>query len=85
LGNKAKEGGATFDNVPSLCYEFAMTVEWEGTVHNLEKAVTVAKLLDMLSLSKEAHLVVSNGVLVTEDRMLERDDRVRIIRVISGG
>ncbi len=42
-------------------------------------------LLDRFSLSKEAHLVTANGVLVTEDRMLEKDDLVKIIRVISGG
>lgn len=68
-----------------LCYEFAMQVEWEGKVHLVEKRVTVDRLLDMFSLSREAHLVTANGVLVTEDHMLERDDSVKIIRVISGG
>ncbi|MGD0228809.1 MAG: MoaD/ThiS family protein [Syntrophorhabdales bacterium] len=62
-----------------------MTVEWEGKVHEIGRRITVARLLEMFSLSKEAHLVVSNGALVTEDHMLERDDTVRIIRVISGG
>jgi sulfur carrier protein ThiS len=62
-----------------------MQIEWEGKVHELDKRLTVAKLLDMFSLSSEAHLVMANGALATEDRMLERDDRVRIVRVISGG
>ena len=61
-----------------------MTVEWEGKVHEIDRRLTVARLLDMFSLSKEAHLVAANGILATEDRMLERDDRVRIVRVISG-
>ncbi len=78
-------GGATFDNVPLLCYEFAMKVEWEGKIHEVDKRITVQRLLDMFSLSREAHLVTANDALVTEDRMLERDDRIRIIRVISGG
>jgi sulfur carrier protein ThiS len=62
-----------------------MRVEWEGQVHEIDRKLTVQMLLDRFSLSKEAHLVTANGILATEDRMLERDDDVRIIRVISGG
>ena len=62
-----------------------MQVEWEGKVQTVDKRVTVQRLLEMFALSREAHLVTANGALVTEDRMLERDDIVRIIRVISGG
>jgi len=49
-----------------------MTVEWEGKIHEIDRRLTVAGLLGMFSLSKEAHLVTSNGTLATEDRMLER-------------
>ena len=69
----------------TLCYKFAMRVEWDGHVHEIDRKLTVQMLLDRFSLSKEAHLVTANGVLATEDRMLERDDDVTIIRVISGG
>jgi sulfur carrier protein ThiS len=62
-----------------------MQVEWEGKVQTVDKRVTVQRLLEMFALSREAHLVTANGALVTEDRMLERDDIVKIIRVISGG
>jgi sulfur carrier protein ThiS len=62
-----------------------MKVEWEGTVHEIDRRLTVQMLLDKFSLSKEAHLVIANGVMATEDLMLSRDDHVRIIRVISGG
>jgi sulfur carrier protein len=62
-----------------------MIVEWDGRVHEIDRKLTVQMLLEKFSLSKEAHLVMANGALLTEDRMLERDDRVRIIRVISGG
>ena len=82
---RSKNPLATFDNVARLCYEFAVKVEWEGKIHEIEKRVTVMRLLDMFRLSREAHLVSANGALVTEDHMLEPDDRVRIIRVISGG
>ncbi len=62
-----------------------MKVEWDGKIHEVDRKITVQMLLDRFSLSKEAHLVTANDVLVTEDHMLERGDRVRIIRVISGG
>ena len=76
---------ATFDIPARLCYESSMKVEWDGKTHEIDKRVTVMRLLDMFRLSPEAHLVSANGTLVTEDHMLEPDDRVRIIRVISGG
>jgi sulfur carrier protein ThiS len=62
-----------------------MRIEWDGNIHEMDRRLTVQMLLDRFSLSKEAHLVTANGVLVTEDRMLEKDDLVKIIRVISGG
>jgi sulfur carrier protein ThiS len=62
-----------------------MQVEWEGKIQEVHRRVTAGRLLEMLSLSSEAHLVTANDQLVTEDHMLETGDRVRIIRVISGG
>ncbi len=62
-----------------------MKVECEGKVYKFEKPIVVYRLLEELSLSKEAHLVVVNNRLVTEDHRLEADDDVKILRVISGG
>ena len=63
----------------------SMTVDFDGQLHEIDRRLTVARLLEMFQLSREAHLVTSNGTLVTEDHMLDRNDRVRIVRVISGG
>jgi sulfur carrier protein ThiS len=62
-----------------------MKVEWDGKSYEIEKRMTGAKLLDSFDLSREAHLVVANGKLITEDQTLNSSDTVRIIRVISGG
>jgi thiamine biosynthesis protein ThiS len=62
-----------------------MKVEYNGTVHEFDKPMTILKLLEHLSLNRESHLVVVNNKLVTEDSRLERDDEVRLVRVISGG
>ena len=62
-----------------------MKVEWDGKSYDVEKRMTGAKLLESLNLSREAHLIVANGRLITEDQTLNLTDTVRIIRVISGG
>ena len=62
-----------------------MKVEWDGNVYELEKRLTAGQLLSRFSLSPEAHLVMANERLVTEDYRLSQDENVRIIRVISGG
>jgi len=45
----------------------------------------VSRLLQQFSLSRETHLVIVNDHLATEDHRLGRDDRVKLIRVVSGG
>lgn len=62
-----------------------MHVELDGKTHEFDRPLLVSRLLENFSLSREAYLVIVNGRLVTEDHRLERDDRVRLVRVISGG
>ena len=62
-----------------------MKVEWNGKEYQFEKPMLVSRLLEELSLSREAHLVVVNNRLVTEDCKLGAEDDIRVIRVVSGG
>jgi len=62
-----------------------MKVECEGNTYEFEKSMQASKLLEQLSLSRETHLVVVNGKLVTEDHRIDRDGEVKLIRVVSGG
>jgi len=62
-----------------------MTVELEGKTYEIEKPVDVSRLLQQFSLSRETHLVIVNDRLVTEDHRLAKDDRVKLVRVVSGG
>jgi sulfur carrier protein ThiS len=68
-----------------LCYEKAMKIELDGKAYEIEKPMEVSRLLQQFSLSRETHLVIVNDRLVTEDHRLLRDDRVKFIRVVSGG
>ncbi len=47
--------------------------------------VTVSVLLERLDLNRESHLVVCDGELVPNDRMLADDSEVEVRSVISGG
>ncbi len=72
--------------IPSRCDKpFPVKVEYNGTIHEFDKSMTILRLLEMMALNRESHLVVVNNKLVTEDSRLEKDDEVRLIRVISGG
>lgn len=46
---------------------------------------TVQRLLDELSLDREAHLVIRNGELVPGDGRLADEDVIEVRPVISGG
>jgi sulfur carrier protein ThiS len=62
-----------------------MTIELEGKTYEIEKPMDVSRLLQHFSLSRETHLAIVNDRLVTEDYRLGRDDRIKLIRVVSGG
>lgn len=62
-----------------------MIVEWEGKTHEIETEMNVRDLLEYFSLNREAFLVVVDGNLVTEDRRIKKHERVKIVRVVSGG
>ena len=62
-----------------------MIIDLDGKTYEIEKSMEVSRLLKQLSLSRETHLVIVNGRLVTEDHRIRKDDRVKLVRVVSGG
>jgi len=62
-----------------------VVVEYEGKVYVLDRSMRVKDLLAHLSLNREAVIVVVDGVLVTEDKTVREGEKVKIIRVVSGG
>ncbi|HOV89889.1 MAG TPA: MoaD/ThiS family protein [Syntrophorhabdaceae bacterium] len=62
-----------------------MKVEIDGKVIIVEKAPTVLRLLEKLSINKESYLVIVNERLVTEDHRIENEDSIRLVKVVSGG
>ena len=62
-----------------------MKIEFDGKVMEYDRPIVVYKLLEKLSLNRETYLVMVNDSLVTEDHRLSPEDRVKLIRIISGG
>lgn len=62
-----------------------MIVEFDGKIITIDKKIRVRELLKELNLNLETYLVTINDSLATHDELIEKDDRVRIIRVVSGG
>ena len=54
--------------------------EWE-----LKRGTTVRRAIKKVGLNPEAVLTVLNGELVTDDRIVEQDDTLKLIAVVSGG
>lgn len=51
----------------------------------LEGTITVKDALKQLNLSRESHLVMRDGELITENDVLRNGETVKIISAISGG
>jgi sulfur carrier protein ThiS len=54
--------------------------EWE-----LEGPLTVRRAIEEVGLSSESLLAVRDGKVVTDDTMLDEDDEIKLLAVISGG
>jgi len=48
-------------------------------------ASSVEALLTHLELNPDEVLVMRNGALVTDDELLEEDDKIKLLSVVSGG
>ncbi|MFV9566921.1 MoaD/ThiS family protein [Thermoanaerobacter mathranii] len=51
----------------------------------IKGAKSVEKLAKELNISLESHVFVKNGEIVTPDEILQDEDTVEVISVISGG
>lgn len=62
-----------------------MLVDYRGDKREMKGGMTARDLILKLSLDPEAILVVRNGKLVDDSVILEDEDEVKLIAVISGG
>ncbi len=62
-----------------------MKVRYGQQEYEFTERMSVRKLLERLGVLPETVVVVKNDEIVTEDEMLDVEDEVELIRVVSGG
>ncbi|HOJ93818.1 MAG TPA: hypothetical protein PK390_01140 [Fervidobacterium nodosum] len=62
-----------------------LKVYYEFKVYEFEESFRGYELLKRLNLNKEEHLIVVDGELYTEDRVIKKDKEVKIVKVTSSG
>ena len=62
-----------------------MRITYRGKEWKLEGRLTVREAIERVGLIPETVLAVRDGKLLTEDTVLEPDDEVKLIAVVSGG
>lgn len=62
-----------------------MKVSYEGKIFEFDESMRGYDLLKRLGLNPEEHLIVVDGELYTEDRIIRADRNVTIVKVTSSG
>ncbi len=62
-----------------------MEVNMDGKILKIDKKLRVIDLLNLLKLNREMYIITINGQIATHDEIIDINDKVRIIRVVSGG
>jgi sulfur carrier protein ThiS len=64
-----------------------MEISFQGKIKKVEfpHKIKVKELYRELGLNKEEYLLLKDGKLITYDKYLNPDDKIRIVKVVSGG
>ncbi len=62
-----------------------MKVFYEFKIYEFKESMRGYDLLKKLGLNPEEHLIIVDGELYTEDRVIKKDKEVKIVKVTSSG
>lgn len=62
-----------------------MKVFYEFKTYEFDESMRGYDLLKKLRLNPEEHLIIVDGELYTEDRVIKKDKEVKIVKVTSSG
>lgn len=62
-----------------------MVVKYDYKIYQFEESMRGYELLKKLGLNPEEHLIIVDGELYTEDRVIKKDKEVQIVKVTSSG
>ena len=54
-------------------------------VHEIKHGMTARKALQKLNIEPDSVLITRDGVLITDDEIIQENDMIKLIPVISGG
>ena len=61
-----------------------MKITIDGKPHETEKTA-IADILKELNINREEYIVAKNGTITHENTNLQENDRIDLIKIISGG
>jgi sulfur carrier protein len=61
------------------------TIILRKEVHEIKHGMTVRKALQKLSFEPDSVLITRDGELLTDDEIIQEDDIIKLVSVISGG
>uniref|UniRef100_A0A7C4VSU2 Thiamine biosynthesis protein ThiS n=1 Tax=Fervidobacterium thailandense TaxID=1008305 RepID=A0A7C4VSU2_9BACT len=62
-----------------------MLVKYDYKTYQFDESMRGYELLKKLGLNPEEHLIIVDGELYTEDRVIRKDKEVLIVKVTSSG
>lgn len=60
-------------------------IKIRGKQHEMRAGIPVRKAIKNLNLTPDAHLIIRDGALITDDEILQTGDMIELLPVISGG
>jgi len=61
------------------------TLTYRDQTYEVEDGLTVKEALIQIGLEPQLYLAVRKGELVTEDKQLKPDDKIKLVAIVSGG
>jgi sulfur carrier protein len=63
----------------------SLKVRYEFKTYEFDESLKGIELLKRLNLNPEEHLIIVDGEIYTEDRVIKKDREVTIVKVTSSG
>ena len=71
--------------IESRSSNLSVTLRFRGKAYQVKPGMTLRSSLEKNSINPEAVLAVRDGVMITDDELLNDGDIIQLVAVISGG
>ena len=60
-------------------------IKIHGKQHEMREGIPIRKAMKILNITPDSVLIIRDGILITDDEMLQPGDVIELMPVISGG